>query len=204
MYNLKSKPLTLKKNAKKFEKAIKREKYEKGEIHDGDGLRYVIGPMLLASGNLEATLKSFNWYSEEFDDDIGEPYQYICWTLALYRSGDHEAAKHKLIETMFQNLYLFPCLLGEEQASIDMWYSSNQAEESYLEFAPEGIFDLWEEEEITWAKEVYHEEKVAKLREKFIHLYHSLKGEPQGEKRSQLVDEVFDLEENYLNYLGKL
>ena len=43
---------------------------------------------------------------------MGEPLDYLCWSLALYRAGDLEAAAKKLLQTMLRNLYLLPALLG--------------------------------------------------------------------------------------------
>jgi hypothetical protein len=53
--------------------------------------------------------------------------------LALYRAGDKEAAKDKLIQTVLKNLYLLPHLLGIKQEILDIWHSSNWDEKEYAE-----------------------------------------------------------------------
>jgi hypothetical protein len=70
--------------------------------------------------DLEGALQSFTWYEETFPDDSGDPMQLLCWTLALYRSGDLEAASRTLRRTMFSNLYLIPRLPEQEQEELDI------------------------------------------------------------------------------------
>ena len=42
-------------------------------------------------GDIEGATKSYQWFEENCPDDIGEPFQYLCWALALYRSGNEKA-----------------------------------------------------------------------------------------------------------------
>ena len=61
----------------------------------------------------------------------------------------------------------------------------------YLDYTPVEIFGLWDEEARAWARNVYHSELFKKHRERYIEIYHQLKTEPVGPRRSQLVKEAF-------------
>jgi hypothetical protein len=79
--------------------------FELGDIELGvGGARYLLGPLYLLQGDLKGTLRSFAWFAKTFPDDIGEPGQYLCWTLALYRSGSPEKAADKLLQTALRTL----------------------------------------------------------------------------------------------------
>ena len=83
--------------------------YERSLTHDlddGAGKRYLLGPMYLLLNDVEGALKHFAWFDKVFSDDSGEPYQYLCWTLALFKAGKTADAKRKLKQTMFENLSL--------------------------------------------------------------------------------------------------
>ena len=121
-------------------------------------------------------------------------YYYLCWTLALYRSGNIAGASQKLLQTMLSNLYLVPHLLSLEQDKLDIWHGSNIAEKDYLRYAPPEIFGLWDEPALQWAKEVYHNPEFCQVRARYIEIYKQLRREPPGPKRSQLVSEAFRLQ----------
>ncbi len=63
----------------------------------------------------EGALKSYAWFEAQFPNDVGEPMQYLCWTLSLYRAGELEATTSKLRQTMLFNLYIIPHLIDQEQ-----------------------------------------------------------------------------------------
>jgi hypothetical protein len=118
MYQFPKEPKKIRQRIRRYERGLRKE-YEKfGFIHDGFGKRYLLGPLYMILGDTPGAIKSFEWFEKTFPDDIGEPFQYLCWTLALYRSGDLEAAARKLRQTMLSNLYLIPHLLGSEQEEL--------------------------------------------------------------------------------------
>jgi hypothetical protein len=99
---------------RRYERVLQRESRSAGLISDGYGKRYLLGPLYLLAGDVAGALRSYEWYEREFPDDCGDPMQYLCWSLALYWGGDKESARKKLSQTMLQNLYLMPYLLGED------------------------------------------------------------------------------------------
>jgi hypothetical protein len=144
-------------------------------------------------GDTAGALRSFAWFAQTFPDDGGDPAQYLCWTLALYRAGDLEPATVKLRQTMLSNLYLLPRLLGMTQAHIDMWYPSNRTDKAYSESIPDEVLALWEPAALHWAHAVYTSAPMQRVQCRYIAIYHQLQTEPPGPKRSRLVNEAFRL-----------
>jgi hypothetical protein len=177
-----------------YERELRKEKELHGSIHDGGGKRHRLGILYMLLGDNAGALESFEWFEKTFPDDVGEPSQYLCWTSALYRAGDEEAAKSKLAQTMLKNLYLLPRLLGIEQTVLDIWHSSNWDEKEYAEFAPPEVFELWTDEEKEWVKEIYSSQEVEEIRSRYIEIYRQLKTEPIGAKRTELVMEASGME----------
>ena len=193
MYQFPIEPKKIVARIKRYERELRRE-YEKFHfISDDFGKRYLLGPLYMMSGDLVGAIKSFEWFEQTFSDDIGEPFHYLCWTLALYRSGDIVGAKHKLLQTMLSNLYLIPHLLGMEQDKLNIWHGSNIAEKDYLQYAPIEILKLWDEQALQWAKTTYHSPEFRQVRTRYIEIGEQLIHEPVGPKRSQLVKEAFEL-----------
>ncbi|MFC1714282.1 hypothetical protein ACFL6S_11495 [Candidatus Poribacteria bacterium] len=194
MYRFPEDKSKIRARAKRYERELRKEKELHGSIHDGGGKRHRLGILyMFLEDNVEA-LKSFRWFEKTFPDDVGEPYQYLCWTLALYRAGDKEAAKGKLIQTMLKNLYLLPRLLGIKQEILDIWHSSNWDEKEYAESAAPEIFELWTDEEKEWVRKVYNTQEVEEIRSRYIEIQRQLKTEPIGAKRTELVMEASRME----------
>ena len=186
-------PKKIRARIRRYERALRKEHEETGFYSDGYGKRFLLGPLYLLMDDLEGAMQSFAWYEETFPDDSGDPMQLLCWTLALYRSGDLAAATRKLQRTMLSNLYLIPRLLGQEQEPLDIWHGSNIAELVHVEYIPPEIFALWDETAVEWCQATYHEAAIRQVRERYIEIYHELKTEPRGPKRTQLVNEAFEL-----------
>ncbi|MCL4880420.1 MAG: hypothetical protein KJ064_27460 [Anaerolineae bacterium] len=187
-------PATIQARIRSYENALKKEKRQFGTFDDSAGTRYLLGPMYLLLGDLKGALKAFRWFAKNFPDDSGDPMHLLCWTLALYQSGDQEGAKKKLQQTMLSNLYVIPHLLGMEQEPLDIWHGSNIAEQGYLRYIPPEIFALWDEPAREWLRTTYESPDIQQIRERFIEIYHALKTEPRGPKRTELVKEAGKLQ----------
>ena len=174
----------------RYERALKKELDEYGCYDDGAGKRYMIGPLYLILGDVAGAMKSYKWFKENFPDDSGLPIHFLCWALALYRSGDLKAAQKKLLQTMFSNLYLIPHLLGYDQGILDVEHSSNWESKEYLNFIPVEILELWNEEELKWAKKVYDDTNTQKLRDWYIAIEKLSIDERPGSVRSKLVEDA--------------
>ncbi len=193
MYQFPKEPKRIAERIRHYENALRKDVRTFGGIEDGAGKRYLLGVLYLMLGDVKGALQSYKWLEQALPDDTGDPLDYLCWTLALYRSGDFEAASKKLLQTMLQNLYLLPTLIGADQDRLDIWHGTNLAEKSYVEYAPAEFLALWDDAAIGWAKQMYHSPKFREVRDRYIQLCSQLNSEPVGPKRSQLVKELFQL-----------
>jgi len=103
-------PKKIKERIRRYERALKAEIRTFGALDDSAGKRYLLGPLYMLLGDIPGAMKPFASFDQTCPDDTGEPFQYLCWSLALYRSGKLEAASKKLRRTMLMNLYLLPHL----------------------------------------------------------------------------------------------
>ncbi|OIO95445.1 MAG: hypothetical protein AUK03_05485 [Anaerolineae bacterium CG2_30_64_16] len=193
MFQFPKEPRKIKERISRYERELRKEYKKFGFISDGYGKRYLLGPLYLILGDLPRAIRSFEWFEHTFPGDIGEPFHCLCWTLALYRSGNMTGASLKLRQTMLSNLYLIPHLLGLAQDKLNIWHGSNLAEKDYLQYTPPEIWALWDEPALRWAKETYESPEFCRIRARYIEIYEQLGSEPPGPKRSQLVSEAFGL-----------
>ena len=177
----------------RYERELRKERDRFGYISDGYGKRYLLGPLYLLMGDVSGAVKSFEWFEKTFPDDAGEPVHFLCWTLALYHSGDMAQATHRLRQTMLSNLYLIPHLLGREQDKLDIWHGSNYEHKEFLEYVPPEIWTLWDGAALRWAEETYDSPKFQQTRARYIEIHEQLESEPRGPRRSALIDEMFRL-----------
>ena len=136
---------------------------------------------------------SFRWFQSEFPDDCGEPGQYLCWTLALYRSSQEEEAVTKALQTALLNLYTIPHLLNEPVDELDIWLGSSDEWPDYVLQIPPEYFRLWEDGEREWARHVYSTPGFKKVLIRWIEIHAELKDLAPGSRRSALVDEAYSL-----------
>jgi hypothetical protein len=186
-------PRKIKARITRYERELRKEYEMNGFIRDGYGKRYLLGPLYLLLGDVAGTVKSFEWFERMFPDDVGEPVHSLCWTLALYRSGDITKASHKLLQTMLSNLYLIPHLVGLAQNELDIWHGSNYDEKEYLQYVPPEIWALWDASALQWAQETYDSPELCQIRARYIEIFEQLKSEPRGPRRSEMVNESFRL-----------
>jgi len=186
-------PRKIKKLISRYERRLRKEYKSFGAIRDGYGARYLLGPLYMVLGDLPGAMRSFAWFKENFPDDIGEPFHYLCWTLALYRSGDVAAATLKLRHTMLSNLYLIPHLLGIEQEELSIEHGSNLEEKDYVQNADPAMMVLWDAPALQWVRETYQSRAFCRVRDRYIHISGLLEVERPGPRRSELVRELFDL-----------
>jgi hypothetical protein len=178
----------------RYERELRKERDKFGYIGDGHGKRYLLGPLYLLMGDVEAAVQSFEWFEQTFPDDVGEPVHFLCWTLALYRSGDAGQAAQRLRQTMLSNLYLIPHLLGREQDELDIWHGTNYEQKGFLEYVPPEIWALWDAPALQWAEKTHDSPEFRRIRARYIEIHEQLKSEPRGPRRSALVAEAFSLQ----------
>jgi hypothetical protein len=178
-----------------YERKLQQEKNRFGCYHDGAGKRYQIAPHYMLLGDNEGALAAFEWFEQEFDDDVGTPDHSLCWSLALHRAGNEIGAAKKLRQAMLSNLYLVPHLLGEPIADLDIWHGSSDTEPSYVHHILESYLELWTDEEREWASGLYESAGFRSARERYIEISRLLNTTPPGAQRSRLVKEMRGLEQ---------
>lgn len=160
MSHLPKDPAKIRERIKRYERELRQEHKRFGAYDDSGGKRYLL------LGDTKGALKAFEWFEQNFPDDSGEPEHFLCWTLALYRSGHSAAAEPKLLRAMLSNLYLIPHLLGREQPELDIWHGSNIDRKDYLPYIPPELLSLWDDAALQWARETYDSAKFSQVRDR--------------------------------------
>jgi len=173
----------------RLKRALGHEQKKYGFIDDGAGKRYEIGPLFVLAGELQKAIDFFSWYEIFCAEDSGEPLHYLCWALALYRTGDLGQANTKLLETMVQNVYLLPTLLGTPPAPYDMWHSSSRENPGYFAEIPAEYIPELSEEEQSWIKTQLASFRFRRVLDEYVSTYHALKTEKIVEKRRKLLSQ---------------
>lgn len=189
-------PKKLKTRIQTYERDLLRDK------RDGYGKRYLLGPMYLLLADIEGALKHFAWFNKNYPGDMGDPHQYLCWTLVLYRAKQFADAAFKFRETMLRNLYLIPFMLGNSPKELDIWHSSNLCELQYAQEIPNELLRLWSPEEKKWATDMWNDPLTVQFRDYYIDIEKRLKDLKPGPERSRLVRESFRLREGVLSLRG--
>ena len=186
----------------RYRRLLNNEWKEHHFISDGAGIRFMIGPLYLRIDDTKGAMAHYQWFEKMFDDDSGEPFHRMGWTLSLHRHGDDPGAERMLLIAMLTNLYLFPLLFGDDPEIEEGRYGSNRTELAYITEAPKWMLNLWTEEELRWARDLYYGDQAVKIRERYVTIHQFLELERPGKKRSALVDEVSKLERGDYSSLG--
>ncbi len=182
-------PGTIRDRIKRHERDLRKEKKLFGGFDDSSGTRYLLAPYYTLLSEWRGAVKSNKWFEKNFPDDVGDPFQFICTTLAYYKTGDMTNAERLLQKTMFSSVYLVPRLLGQTLEPLDVEPYSSSETAAYLDYAPPEYWALWDEEALAWISNTYENEQFVQLRERYIEIEKQLKDEPAGPTRSELVDE---------------
>jgi len=193
MFRFPTDPKKIKALIARYQRELRNEAKKFGSIHDGYGKRYLLGPLYLLLGDLPGALQSFEWFERAFPSDMGEPLHYLCWTLALYRSGNLAGASRKLLQTALSNLYLVPYLLSGKPSKLNVWHRTNVAEKEYLQEIPGEIWALWDTPAMQWTKEEFESPEFCRICSRYIEICEELEDLRPGPRRSQLVVEASGL-----------
>lgn len=97
----------IKKKIKRIKLTLSAEKRKHGDFDDSRGLRYVPPHYYIQIGDMKGALNYFKWYSLNFPDDLHFPDFLFEWIIVLFKNGKMKEAEQKVIETFYQNTYLF-------------------------------------------------------------------------------------------------
>jgi hypothetical protein len=171
-----------------YKSALNKEK-RMGYINDGGGKRYLLFPLYFVLGDMKQAAEYFDWYAAEFDDDVGEPIQKLCWAICLHRMERHEEARRRLADLMLTNLYMIPHVLGRPVEPLDIWHSSSDAKLDYVEYLPEEVQRKITESELAWMAGQHDSPEFVHVRERHIDIYRRLSTIKEIGARRALLDE---------------
>jgi len=183
----------LKSTISRYKSALNKEKKIYGHINDGAGKRYLLFSLYFVLNDLKKSEEYFEWYKKEFDDDVGEPVQKLCWVLSLYRMGKPNEAKYMLADLMLSNLYMIPQILGRDINEYDIWHSSSDGDMDYFDYTPEEVLNALTPEDKTWVKETYDSFVFQRIRQRYIEIYGELRTVKDLESRRKLLQESYSL-----------
>jgi hypothetical protein len=88
--------------------------------------------------------------------------------------------------------FLLPRLLGKNVDGLRVSADSDELAMTYLDYVPEEYFELWKEKELLSASTLYDAE-LSTVLGRYIEIERELEHEPRGERRTRLVNELYDL-----------
>jgi hypothetical protein len=100
---------------------------------------------------------------------------------------------NKLYQTMLENPYLVPFLLGRNPQPLDIWHGSNLERIEYAVEVPQELLSLWDDVALRWAQEVTEHPVVVEKVARYVAIHRELKSEARGPRRSALVHESLAL-----------
>ncbi len=173
-----------------YKSSMNKEKKIYGSINDGAGKRYLLFWLHFVLNDLKKSEKYFEWYKPEFDDDVGEPIQKLCWAVSLYRMGRLDEAKYRLADLMLSNLYMIPYVLGKEIFPYDIWHFSSNSDADYVQYIPDEVLEAMTIEDKKWIKEAYDSFVFRRIKQRYIEIYSELKTVEDVELRRKLLNEA--------------
>ena len=169
---------------------MQKEKRTYGAISDDVGNRYVLFWLHFLLDDLKAAKTYFRWYEKQFEDDVGEPIQKLCWSVSVHRMGDGKKAKYLLADLMLSNLYFIPRVIGTQIGRQDIWHASNDAEQDYTDEIPIEILNAITAPERSWIAEMHDSLEFRRYRQRHVEIYRELANTRGVEKRTPLVREA--------------
>ena len=157
-----------------YKSALNKEKKHYGGINDSTGKRYLLFSLYFVLNDLKKSEKYFEWYKQEFDDDVGEPIQKLCWALSLYRMNKIDDAKYMLADLMLLNLYIIPRLLGQDIKEYDIRHYGSDADYDYFDYIFDEVLEALSQDDRNWIKEQYDSFIFRRIRQRYIEIYGQL------------------------------
>jgi hypothetical protein len=176
-----------------YKSALNKEKKTFGHINDGAGKRYLLFALFFVLNDLKKSEQYFQWYTKEFDDDVGEPVQKLCWAISLYRMDRLDEARYRLADLMLTNLYMIPRLLGENIKKYDIWHSSSDADYDFYDYIYDEILAAITADDKKWIKTEYDSAEFQRIRQRYIEIFGQLKSVKDMPLRKKLLNESYTI-----------
>lgn len=184
----------IKLSIKKHRAALTAEKRLYGEFDDSRGRRYYIPDLYMRIADYKGAITYKKWFDKNFPDDIGSPLLSLQWSIAYLGLGKITSTKIYTIDTAFQNIYLHDLLLGREVNRIDMYESGY----NLLESASSMLKDckkISTQAYLDWLSIFIDTDEYKDSINRYIELNKLVKSENNFEKRSELIESIYELAE---------
>ncbi|HRJ31777.1 MAG TPA: hypothetical protein PLV21_18605 [Cyclobacteriaceae bacterium] len=177
----------------KIKRTLTAEKRRLGCFDDSRGLRYVPTELYVKLGDFKAGLKYLKWFDKNFPDDSGFPEFLFESTIILFKTDNIKKAEEKALKTYFSNTFLFDKYFLRESESLDKITNSNTQELDWLKdfHLTHDQDDLLEFSD--WLNKFTKTEKFKRTVDEFNEIKKELETEPVGQRRSQLVNRLYNL-----------
>jgi hypothetical protein len=164
-----------------------------GQYHDGQGIRYIIPEQFIKIKDYKGGQRYLNWFSKNFPDDSGYPIFLFEWIFILFKCGKLTEAENKAHQTFFSNTYLFDKFSGRELLQLEKDESSNWEFESLANGFPYSSLDTEFIEFASWTEHVLNSRTFLDKANEFIEIKRKLKTQPVGQKRIELVNQLWTI-----------
>ena len=138
--------------------------------NDNQGVRHRIGPLYQMDGDLEAALDFYDWYQEQYPNDMSDPHHTYSWGLAHFHDGNFQKAIRIWYRAFFDNLYVVPSLLEHESVPDDVWLRSNMEDREYGELYWMAYGAMWDVDAMAALVALWENSAVRKRRNEWIEL----------------------------------
>jgi hypothetical protein len=144
-------------------------------------------------GDFKEGLKYLKWFDKNFPDDSGFPEFLFESTIILFKTDNIEEAEEKALKTYFSNTFLFDKYFLREPDSVDKMTNSNTQELDWL-----NDFHLTHDQDdllefSDWLNKFTKTQKFKRTVDEFNEIKKELETEPVGQRRSQLVNRLYNL-----------
>jgi hypothetical protein len=183
----------LKDKIEKIKRTLTAEKRRLGCFDDSRGLRYVPTELYVKLGDFKEGLKYLKWFDKNFPDDSGFPEFLFESTIILFKTDNIEKAEEKALKAYFSNTFLLDKYFLREPESLDRMTNSNTQELDWLKdfHWTHDQDDLLEFSD--WLNNFTNSEKFKRTVDEFNEIKKELETEPVGQRRSQLVNRLYNL-----------
>lgn len=111
---------------------------------DNQGVRFLIPLVHLLAEQDDRAIESMRAYERDYPGDYCEPSLLFGKALALWKTGDEEAAATAYRTGMLKNLYIAPLLLDLPLPPSDIWHPNDRSEVSYAQDFIQSYAVLWD------------------------------------------------------------
>ena len=189
--------LNTKKKIRSLRARLNAEKRKHGWYDDSAGNRYLIGELYLKIGAYKLAKKYFDWFDQEFPDDIGFPVFNFGRVRTLFECSAWEEGRSKLIDLERGNTYLIDLLLERPIPDTPKWEWSNIATLDYAKHVLMPCKRLTNKDFTQWLTETTSSPTYQSYKQQYIDIQIQLLDTPPSQLRTNLVESVDKLIEQW-------